>query len=359
MCGFCFEVKAERRGCMSTDRDGFLVITINHSHAGFFAYVNFALNQVIYAERHGWQPVVNFGPVSGDGPNAFHDPRRGENIWDYYFEPVAGVTYADLEARLDDPNDVLAAADVTTLSTSELWRIHTRDPDSVYPYPHGMHYSETGNDPGWYTRQRARARGVMESHVRVKPHILAKVDAFEREHFVGASVLGVHLRGTDKGAAHGPPALMRIVRPKEYFPHIDAYTDQHGRCKIFVATDQQQFLDQVTKRYGDRVLSHQAIRTLGRRNPFEVDDGAGYRKGEDVLIDSLLLSRTDYLLKCTSAVGEFAMYFNPTLECTDLNDLATRISKTGWLTVRLKRWGYGRYLRRKRQVYRTKESARL
>ena len=54
------------------NRDKFLVITINHSHAGFFAYVNFALNQLIYAERHGFRPVVYFGRHSGDGPNAFY-----------------------------------------------------------------------------------------------------------------------------------------------------------------------------------------------------------------------------------------------------------------------------------------------
>jgi len=38
-----------------------------------------------------------------------------------------------------------------------------------------------------------------------------------------------------------------------------------------------------------------------------------YRKGEDVLIDTLLLSRVDFLLKCSSSVGEFAIYFNPAL----------------------------------------------
>ena len=44
-----------------------------------------------------------------------------------------------------------------------------------------------------------------------------------------------------------------------------------------------------------------------------------YKKGEDVLIDCLLLAKCDALLKCTSAVGEFAAYFNPRLVVTDMN----------------------------------------
>ena len=90
-------------------------------------------------------------------------------------------------------------------------------------------------------------------------------------------------------------------------------------------------------------------------NPFELEDGNGYRKGEDVLIDCLLLSRCNYLLKCTSAVGEFAMYFNPDLLCTDLNHLGKHMSKSKLVTIRLKRSAYLRYLRWKERAYRRKQ----
>ena len=38
-----------------------------------------------------------------------------------------------------------------------------------------------------------------------------------------------------------------------------------------------------------------------------------YRKGEEVLIDALLLSRSDWLLHSASGVAEFAIYTNPAL----------------------------------------------
>jgi hypothetical protein len=51
--------------------------------------------------------------------------------------------------------------------------------------------------------------------------------------------------------------------------------------------------------------------------PFRLKNVNPFKKGEDVLLDILLLSRCDYLFKSVSAVGEYAMWFNPSLECTD------------------------------------------
>ena len=187
--------------------------------------------------------------------------------------------------------------------------------------------------------------------MHVKPHILAKVDSFEREYFAGKKIIGIHMRGTDKGSAKLSPELMRIIKPREYFPYIDDYTRKHGYCRIFVATEQQQFLRQMKARYGDRILSYEAIRTSGLRNPFQLQ-GSGYRKGEEVLIDCLLLSRSNYLLKCTSAVGEFAMYFNPNLACVDLNHMTNGPRYFQSLIVRLRHHAWQRYLRWNRGKHR-------
>lgn len=329
----------------------YLIATINHSHAGFFAYVNFALNQIIYAEKNGLQPVVFFGRDSVDGPNAFYDSARGDNMWEYYFEPVAQVSYSHIEKRIADPDDNLTEENIVILSSSELKRIHGHEPDSIFVYPHNMYKKQDRYEPEWYADQRRKARRLIQEYIKVKPHILEKVDDFERKHFIDSKVIGIHMRGTDKGTAGSSERLMRVVPPKEYFPLIDAYTQEHGACKIFVATDQQQFLNRVIDKYGDRVVSYQSVRTHGIRNPFELSAGNGYRKGEDVLIDCLLLSRCDYLLKCTSAVGEFAMYFNSDLECYDLNEQNEPPSRLKAFSIRLKRKLYKKYLARKKLAY--------
>ena len=334
------------------DRD-VLVATINHSYAGFFAYVNFAINQVIYARKKGLRPVVYFGKTSGDGPNAFYDEPTGENTWDYFFEPVDELSYADVQRKVADPADPLTEKRLITLNTKQLWRIHCNERDSVFVYPHGVHERAYGRDPNWYDEQRARAREVVKSCIRVKPHILAKVDAFAEANLAGQPMLGVHIRGTDKGTAHAAAELMRIVPPEEYYPHIDKFLAENEGGKVFVATDQRQFLDQMREHYGDKIIAYTAIRSDSTQNPFDVNDGKGYRKGEEVLIDCLLLSRCDFLIKCTSAVGEFALYFNPELECVDLNAGGEPPSLGAHVNVLARRYGHSvkeRYSQIKRAV---------
>ena len=336
--------------------DKVLIIRINHSYAGFFAYVTFAINQLIYAEKKNYLPVVYFGPRSTDGPNAFYDRNRGDNTWDYYFEPVAGYTYDDIRACLADPGNPLELDDLVFLTVEEAWYLHLEEPDSVFNYPYGYYQHKADYDAGWYERQRDKAHDILSRYVRIKPHIQAEVDDFV-ERFFDRPVLGLHLRGTDKGTAGASPHLMRIIPPEDYFPFVDRYTEEHGPCRIFVATDQVQFLERVRARYGDRVVALDAIRTSGAFNAFQTPDDKNYVKGREVLIDCLLLSHCDSLLKCSSAVGEYATYFNRNLPDVDLNHVGRQTTVLDPVKVALAR--ARQYFRINWKKLRAKENASI
>jgi len=177
--------------------------------------------------------------------------------------------------------------------------------------------------------------------VRVKPHVMAKVDEFVEREMKDQPVIGVQIRGTDKGfrpdgRPYGfPPYMARIVPPEEYWPIVDEFIENYPNCKIFVATDQQQFLETFREQYPDRVLSYGDTRSSTSQNSMHAQDGRNYKKGEDVLIDCLLLSRCDFLIRCQSNVGEVATYFNPDLPVIDvqysraLQDVAVKIADRG------------------------------
>ena len=163
-------------------------------------------------------------------------------------------------------------------------------------------------------------------------------------------VLGVHMRGTDK-------YLREPVAPASYFSMIDAAIGwyeraqpplQRRRVRILLATDDDSFQRSVFARYGRervrvqhegallRAAQHEAVWML---NPNELEaahqrsvqqptateqtqpqpelpqlpTSLVHRRGLEVLIDTLLLSRCDFLLKSASAVSEFAIYFSPRL----------------------------------------------
>ncbi|MCC2607951.1 O-fucosyltransferase family protein [Planctobacterium marinum] len=296
------------------------VIRINHSYAGFFAYLNFALNQILYCEEKNLIPVVYFGPHSSDGPNAYFEASQGDNMWDYYFEPVAGYTYADIQRFISDPTHPLTEQNLIYPDDDLLSYLHAGNPDSIYSYPYG-YYTDLEEDVGqWYTRQRAKAQQVVENYIRLKPHLLNEVDAFVERYFNNRPVLGIHIRGTDKGCASEAYHIMRIIPPEKYFPLIDEFIRLHPDCLVFVATDQSQFVATLKTRYQERIVTQSTILSDSNINAFQKQDGNGYQKGKEVLFDCLLLSRSNWLLKCSSAVGECAHYFNSQLTSVDLNE---------------------------------------
>ena len=295
------------------------LITRDDPNAGFFAYVTFAMNQLILCEKSKQVPVVYFGQGPEHCRHPFYDPAYGENVWEYYFEPAAEYSYDDLQKMVRDPACPLTEDDITSLSSDESLRLHLWEPDSVFNYPYGYYKDKYVFDEQWYEDQRRKAHHVIQRYIKVKPHIQEKVEEFCRDHFQDNHVLGVHIRGTDKGTADCHPRLSRIVRPREYFPLIDRYTAKHGPCRIFVATDQKQFVEEMRSRYGGRIISRDVVRSDSIVNTFQKRERHGYAIGEEVLLDCLILSRCDFLLKCTSAVGEYAIYFNPKLRCIDVN----------------------------------------
>ena len=92
--------------------------------------------------------------------------------------------------------------------------------------------------------------------------------------------------------------------------HADVYLREHPDASILLATDSPRFLRKMSQRYGTRLVAREALRS--ERNAF-LEAGATSKKGEDVLIDALLLSRVSFLLKSSSAVGEFNFSFYPWL----------------------------------------------
>ena len=110
--------------------------------------------------------------------------------------------------------------------------------------------------------------------------------------------------------------------PEAYFPFVDAYVQAYPDALILVATDENAYYERIARRYGQWDTTG-----LGRHRDLAgrvVSAGRGYTsanviadasinafaKGADVLVDALLLSRCDFLIKAASAVAEFAMWVN-------------------------------------------------
>jgi hypothetical protein len=336
---------------------------------GFTAALVLALNQVRFCELHGCYPVIRWGAfpackyagVRFPGRTPFFDREAGPNAFEYYFRPVC--------AGAAEPPQAAPA-----LTCEQREAVHRQQPWAVRTYyygvddpkpPRGSNETDTYDDE-WYTRHRREGHRLVRAYLRLKPRLVAELQRAEAQllrapETAGAAteaeggpdaagdsrddgrpadalaggggtrgqqglprgdVLGVHLRGTDKGKYLASAASGRPVPPREYEPYVDAFLRSHPNGTVFVATDSPTFLAEVKTRWLQRwpnapfrwredVLRSEANAAFDRGGVVRgAEPPSNARKGEEVLIDALLLSRCDWLLHSASGVAEFAIYWN-------------------------------------------------
>jgi hypothetical protein len=287
---------------------------------GLVAQLNGVVIQIQLARRLGLEPIVYLHRRSYmfGRRNPYYDASNGPNVWDYYYEPI-GPSYDELRALVE-------AGKVYTLSTAaDVVRLFRWEPRCWFMNPYGYCRSlkncADGDYPAaWWTAQRDKARRLLnDGTIHFKPSILDQVRMFVEKNF-SDHTLGLQLRGSDKFDFGVGPNLSRKIEPEEYFPHIDRYLADHPDCaRIFVATDQRQWLKTLEQTYPNKVVSFSEWSLSDSvKNRFR-DDGARAARGVEVVVDLLLLSRCSYLLKCHAAVGEMAVTLNPNLGFLDLN----------------------------------------
>mmetsp|Transcript_28079 Transcript_28079/g.47061 ORF Transcript_28079/g.47061 Transcript_28079/m.47061 type:complete len:304 (+) Transcript_28079:3-914(+) len=222
-------------------------------------------------------------------------------MWKLYFQPVSAI---NAKRRM-------RGEEIQELKKPELWGLHRECELSVRTYYYGTADGFRQEDrfrDDWYFQNRQWASQVLWEHVKVQQSVLDYADMFwTRKGLANASsVIGVHIRGTDKKEEY------RKVRPAEYMPYVNRYLEAFPGSKVFLATDSPVFLADFLTLVTDatRVEHTQARRTTG--NVFREDSGVKARTviGRQVLTDSLLLSKCSFLLKSDSAVSEFSIYWN-------------------------------------------------
>lgn len=256
------------------------VIVNVHELSGFFA-VFCSVIGVLDDYDKGKYAGVKIDFNSG----LYLDPDKGPNWWEYFFEPIANSK----EAK-NAPQHVLTGSE-------------------------RLGYSGVG-----FHLPRDRAFYLLQKYVRLKKKVRKEVDSFYEKHFYGKYVIGIHHRGTDKflespliSYAHTLHVLndvMSLLSPEDL-----------SRLKIYVATDEQEFLTHIKSLYPSLVIHSDFVRSNdntslhGFSNHYE----SNYQKGKEALLDCLLLSKCKVLIyPSTSSLSIAATKFNPVMQALPL-----------------------------------------
>jgi hypothetical protein len=214
----------------------------------------------------------------------YFDPKVGPNWWEYYFEPIysgpptEGIT-------IDHPGDMLKSK----------W-----------------------NTDAISNITRESAAYFIKKYIKVKPNLQQKIDDFIKLKF-GQHTIATHYRGCDKSSE----------APRVHYSVISDEVKKHIKydSKIFVASDEQAFIQYMVNCFGNKVIYTDAIRSPNH-DPIHHHDGHAmsnpYKLGEDAVIDCYLLSRSNTLIRTFSNLSSSAANINPDLKVIDLNQATYR-----------------------------------
>jgi hypothetical protein len=246
--------------------------------AGFFSIFITALNHFAWCERNKRTPVVYW-----DWQCLYYQKtgyNNTFNAWEYYFEPVSQLRYQ--------------AGDQITRG------FYALDGTSIPYLPFNVNVFEE------WKQSLKPFNALIQKYVKIKPPINHKINNFYNLYMRGKKTIGIHIRGTDKH-------LEKQIVPVS-LDVIIAQANKYSDYQFFIATDEHRLLEEAKKKLNGKVISYNAVRSVDG-SPIHYDARVSHPlRGEEVLIESQLLSKCDLIIHTCSNVSLCAYYFNPNLK---------------------------------------------
>jgi len=256
------------------------IIRQNGSGRGLFSLVSSTLCHLHLAERYGMTPVVDFRSVKteyDDKQFMETDRFKRQNPWDFFLEPVSSFS---CESSFEDR---------TVLASSLGF------PDG---YPRKMLVSHV-----------QELRDIATKYIRIAPDLVEELEKTKRDILSGYNVLGVHFRGQEQKTMPFHPLSPTFA---QMFAAIDMAISDHGFNRIFVASEDLDYVEAVLNRYPKMAITLPHFRTRAPINAYRIlpRDKHKYLLGKEILFDTFVLSACDGLVSSTSNVTEFARAYN-------------------------------------------------
>ncbi|MEK7106406.1 MAG: hypothetical protein AAB895_03540, partial [Patescibacteria group bacterium] len=246
---------------------------LDHRGSGFFSNVSSVLCHLKIAKDNDMIPVIDFQNF----PTLYNEKSKINNTtnsWEYYFSPVSKYSLKEVYQSKN------------VFFSSGL-------------YPKGMSYSITEN-PGLFK--------IYSDSISLQSDIHKKVADYSKQINFKDKVLGIHFRGQEQKYATGhsfPPT------ERQMFRYTDEIMRKYQTTKIFLVTEDIDYLNLFIKRYGDRVYYSDMFRTR-KVNAYKLRPRKNhmYLLGKEVLVDAILLSKCTGLLCGDSNVSEIGRFLN-------------------------------------------------
>lgn len=255
------------------------------------------INLLIYL-IHKFNRIIYFDTYS-NGVSIMYDKEYEENFniqnpFEYYFEPLFDVNNIS-EELIDDK------------------------PTFFQEFKYGFY------DLKFKPLYDSLKKKFFEQY-KIKEDISNEISEFEKKNFANDIILGVQIRTTDLMASGMNHNL------EYFFKRIEIVTKIHDNIsKIFIATDNHEVIKLCKEKFNNKTIL--CLENIDRAHSINDKNGSHYRInihdnvynnrkyhnylcGKEALIDMLLLSKCDYLIKSKSTLSDLAILFSEKIKKT-------------------------------------------
>lgn len=250
------------------------VIQAGEKSDGFFACVRWALDGLYFCDHFGIKPIVKFAE---DGLYVDDKMPKNQNSFEYYFKPTSEYSEEDAKKHLT----------VKYCSWNRMLAERLNG---------GVNYKVST----LYIDEMSK---IMSKYLQFNNTTEECVEGMIKKMSVNNSILGIHIRGTDyKGNYKNHPICSC---PDDYYPFIDGAIARYGFSKIYVATDDNDFLDEFLKHYGDEKIIYvkENSRGNGHAGIHTTTQVGKYNLGLEVICDMCLLAACGGIVSGMSQVA--------------------------------------------------------
>ena len=242
---------------------------------GFFSNVLFVLNHLAISERLKLIPIVDMYNFEGFY-NELNKVNKTLNSWEYYFNQTSKN---NLENVYKSKNVIFSSS--LTFKNYK-FRAFKKYKDLYDAY---------------------------KKYVKINPEIIREANKnFRRLKINKYNTVGLHWRGTDhKFLPNHPQPPSR----RQIFHKIDKILENKDKKKIFLVTEDPEYLEIIKKKYGKRVLYLNSFRS-SKSSDFSNNNRKNHRfkVGKESLIEVLILSKLNYLVCSESNISDFAKFIS-------------------------------------------------
>jgi hypothetical protein len=272
-------------------RNDYIIVQPQPVSVGMFAIFSTLAGFLFLYDRGCYAGVS----IDCTATGAYYEPAYGPDWWEYYCEPLALGKRQGAQVKRSWGGE---AIDMDLL-------LHSGVYSENYVYPYAL--------PEFYLSRKSVFE-LIQKYIKIKPHLLQKIDSFVEREFTAPLMFGVHYRGTDKSIEAARVSYQQVL--DTVYREIQRYSSQD--YKMFVATDEHAFLEYMQQQFPHRICYQQAMRSVDNK-PLHLSENHPYRQGEEALIDCLLLSRCDCLIRTSSNLSLWSSFFNPNMPVIPLS----------------------------------------